>query len=70
MLVTALRQNNGIFIPYENIKEIIAQNFTHIVLEIKIIEFKNDIVKKTAGLLKTSKTDGLEYERTLRDEWK
>ena len=70
MLVTAVKQNDGIFIPFDNIKEMLAHNFTHIILDIKIIEYKNDIIKKTSGLLKNSKIDALTYERKLREEWK
>jgi len=70
MLVTAIKQYNGIFIPFENFKESLSQNFTHLILEIKIIEYKNDIIKKTSGLLRNSKIDGLTYERDLREEWK
>ncbi len=70
MLVTAIKQSNGIFIPFENIKEELSQNFTHLILEIEIIEYKNDIIKKTAGILKNFNIDGLEYEKKLRKEWK
>lgn len=29
----------------------------------------DDIIKKTAGILKEKKIDGLEYSNTIRNEW-
>ncbi len=70
MLVIAVRQSNGLYIPFTDIKNIESKDFSQIVLDIKIVEYKNELVRKTAGIFKNNKTDGLEYERNIRKEWR
>ncbi len=70
MIVTALKQNNGLFIPLEYLKDIFEIDFTQIKLEINIIEFINDSVKATSGIIKTNKMDGKKYQDKMRKEWK
>jgi len=47
MIVTAYKQSDGIFISFEFLKNIINQEFTQLIVDINIIEYKNEIVRKT-----------------------
>lgn len=69
MIVTAINKNGGIFIPFESIKNLINKEFSKLVVDIKILQYKNEIINKTSGLLKSYNKDGVEYENTIRKEW-
>ena len=70
MIVTAYKQTDGIFIPFEFLKNIINQEFTQLIVDINIIEYKNEIVRKTSGILKNYNIDGVKYQNKIRNEWK
>ena len=69
MIVTAIKQADGLFIPYEQLKRILKQEFTKIMLDIKVIEYKNDIINESSGLLNNYNIDAVDFQNTIRDEW-
>jgi hypothetical protein len=69
MIVIALKQNNGLLIPIEYLKDIFDIDFTQIKLEINILEYTNDSVKATSGIIKSNKVDGKKYQDKIRKEW-
>ena len=69
MIVTAYKQNSSLFIPTEYIQELFNTDFTQIKLEISVLEFKNDTVKMTSGIIKKNKIDGVKFQNEIRKEW-
>ena len=69
MKVIAYKRRDGLFIPLEQLSQLKNQDFTELKLDIKIIQYKNESVSQTSGLLSGHAEDGVGYQNAIRDEW-
>jgi len=66
MLLIEFQQNDSLSIPFDDNKNMASVDSSQIEPDVKIVEYKNELVRTTAGIFKNNKIDGLKYERNFR----